>query len=326
MNGQQSNPPPPHMSLSLLDAFSRIRRAAETFMDGRDLAGLGWVEESVTDVAVHMGLPEVQVVQFSRRQEGAGVGADYLWWFVEEQSSECFGMLVQAKRLSRTGTRWTVDIRHRNGRQFADLLDSAKHFQVPAMYAIYTGGRVFRRSLPCRHGEGLRTCIDCRRMAISMISAYQLSHSWESPIDTAALVLLESTPLENLVDPTRSAGRVIDVNITGTSPELRRFLLQDQQGAREIAKRIFADLVRQRSGHYTASVVAPTTLSHDQIFPVVPRDSGHYPGPYYPHFLRGLVRSAPDYVRDIQEGRPVSSDVSNRVDGIIVATIRRGDG
>jgi hypothetical protein len=45
-------------------------------MDDRDLAGLGWDEESVTNVAVHSGYPEVKVVQFKRRQEGAGVGAD----------------------------------------------------------------------------------------------------------------------------------------------------------------------------------------------------------------------------------------------------------
>ena len=90
-------------------------------MDERDLAGLGWAEESVTDVAVHKGRPEVQVVQFSRHQEGGGVGADYLWWFLEEVTGECFGMLVQAKRLSRTGTRWTVDIGHRSGQQLARL-------------------------------------------------------------------------------------------------------------------------------------------------------------------------------------------------------------
>jgi hypothetical protein len=60
------------MTSSLFEAFGRIRAAAEEYMDERDQAGLGWVEESVTNIAVHKGLPDVRVVQFSNRQEGGG--------------------------------------------------------------------------------------------------------------------------------------------------------------------------------------------------------------------------------------------------------------
>jgi len=73
----------------VLDAFGRVRVAAEQYMDERDRTELGWAEESVTDVAVHKGLPEVRVVQFDRRQEGGGVGADYLWWWLDPASGEC---------------------------------------------------------------------------------------------------------------------------------------------------------------------------------------------------------------------------------------------
>ena len=82
------------------------------------------------------------------------------------------------------------------------------------MYAVYTGGQVMRSGLPCIHrksrSDGLPawggivsvggvgagdlqgtvsppTRLDCQRMAISVISAYQLAISRESPIDTAGV-------------------------------------------------------------------------------------------------------------------------------------------
>ena len=226
------------MAAYLLSAFGRVRGAAEQYMDERDRTSLGWVEESVTDVAVHKGLPEVRVVQFNRQQEGGGVGADYLWWWLDQTSSECFGMLVQAKRLIRTASKWTVDIRHRGGEQLAELSRTASHFEVPAMFAVYTGGQLFRRDLPCFHGKDPE-CLSCRRMAISIISAYQLWASWESPADTATMVLNDSIPLESLVDPALGAGTVLDLNLRSIdSPELRSFLLHDQRGPRDVAKRI----------------------------------------------------------------------------------------
>jgi hypothetical protein len=191
----------------VLNAFTRVRVAAEDFMNARDQADLGWVEESVTDVAVHAGLPEVRVVQFNRQQEGRAVGADYLWWWLARDSGECFGMLFQAKRLRRESGRWTVDIGHRDGKQLGDLRRTANHFDVPAMFAVYTGGRVFRRDLPCFHGGETRDCLGCRRMAISVMSAYQLWDTWESPRDTATVFLNGSIALEDLVDPALNAGK-----------------------------------------------------------------------------------------------------------------------
>lgn len=77
------------MSLGeVMAALTRIRVEAELFMDERDKVGLGWSEETVTDIAVHKGLPEVKIAQFNRRQEGGGVGADYLWWWLDADSDE----------------------------------------------------------------------------------------------------------------------------------------------------------------------------------------------------------------------------------------------
>lgn len=305
----------------VLDAFTRVRVAAEQHMDERDHADLGWAEESVTDAAIHKGLPQVQVVQFNRQQEGRGVGADYLWWWLDQTTSECFGMLVQAKRLYHEGERWTVDIRHRDGKQLGDLVRTANHLQVPALYGVYTGGRVFRRDLPCFHDKE-PDCLGCRRMAISLISAYQLWSSWESPADTANAVLNDSIPLEDLVDPALGAGRVRDLNLSKIeSRELLDFLQRDQHGPREIAKRIFAAVAKQRLGAFTAAFAEPTTIAGEPVFPSVPMDTGHYPGPYFPHFLRGLRTSPPLYIRDLQQARPAPAELADRVAGLVIVTV-----
>jgi hypothetical protein len=278
------------MTVDVLRAFGRVRVAAEQYMDERDRAGLGWVEESVTDIAVHKGLPEIRAVQFNRQQEGGGVGADYLWWWLDKDSDECFGMLVQAKCLRRVANKWTVDIGHRDGKQLGDLARTASYFEVPAMFAIYTGGQVFRLGLPCFHDKD-PDCASCRRMAISVVSAYQIWDTWESPPDTARMVLNDSIPLENLVDPALAARPVWDMNLAFTSTELRSFLIHEQHGPREIAKRIFGAVSRQRDTSFSAPLAEPITIANVPIFPVVPRDTGHYPSSYFDHFLRGLRTS-----------------------------------
>jgi hypothetical protein len=186
------------------------------------------------------------------------------------------------------------------------------------MFAVYTGGQLLRHDLPCFRDKD-PGCLSWRRMAISVISAYQLWASWESPVDTAAMVLNDSIPLEDLVDPSLVSGRVWDLNLPRIgSAQLQSFLLDDQQGPREIAKRIFAAVARQRATSFSAAIAEPMTITSEPIFPVVPQDAGHYPGSYYSHFLRGLRMNPPQYLRGIQEQRPTPPEVAARVAGVVL--------
>jgi len=327
------------LNSELLAACTRIRRAAEEFMDERDLVGLGWDEESVTNVSIHRGLPEVRVVQFNRTQEGGrtreegGVGADYLWWWLDETSAECFGMLVQAKRLRIDSRGWSVDIAHGKGQQLKDLLDAARQFRVPAMYAVYTGGRVFRRETACVHDATPSTCLGCRRMAISMVGAYQLATTWESPRTNGLEVFNSSISLEDLVDPSRSTPDLIKMELGPELPttlsffvqdmtaEMESFLTDGQVGPREIAKRIFEAVVRQRIGSFRAGTAEQLRVRGEPIFHDVPQDIGHYPGPYFEHFLRGLQSAPPSYVIDALEGRDVPDEVSSQMAGLVLVTV-----
>lgn len=308
---------------SALEGFTRIRETAEAYTNKRDLAGDGWSEEAVTAIAVTEGRPYVDVVEFNRNQEGGGLnalGADYLWWWLDSHTGECFGMLVQAKRLKLGPKGWLVDISHRDGKQLGDLLRTARALEVPAVYAVYMGGLVFRETLACFHEDQITPpsrsasrpsskgdCLPCRKMAISMVTAYQLNTGWHDPKKTADLVVSESVPVEDLVDPDIPSPPVWDCNLKDlTDPQLREFLLKPQGGSREVARRIFRLVSQHRSGAFSAASAEPLPVPGAPIFPSVPEDAGHFPGPYYRHVLQGLRTSPPDYVETLR--RPPTPD------------------
>ncbi len=301
-----------------LAGFTRIRETAEAYMDRRDLAGDGWNEEVVTALAVTEGRPHVDVVEFSRNQEGRGpnaLGADYLWWWIDRTTEECFGMLVQAKRLKRSGGgEWLVDVTHREGKQLGDLIRTAEQLGVPAVYAVYTGGLVYREQLACFHkdrsepdptsainAEPAEGCLPCRRMAISMATAYQLRTGWYDPKMTADLVVSESIPVEDLVDPDIASPPIWDLNLGKlTDPQLLDFLRTPQGGSREIARRIFRLVSKHRSGAFSADVAEVLPFPGAPLFTDVPEDRGHFPGPYYRHILQGLRASPPAYLEALR--------------------------
>ena len=271
---------------TLLEALKRIRMAAERHMDDRDSKDLGWVEESVTDVAVGEGIPFVKPVQFNRPQEGT-LGADWLWWWLDSLSGECFGALVQAKRVKRSGGKWIVDVRHglqgvgddpdSSISQYRRLLDTADYLEVPAVYAFYTGGRIFRRDLPCPHPARPAECISCQRMAITMLSAFLVRSAWQ-PDALADVVFSEGVPLEDLADPSMPTGPIRDLNLPQIPPgKLRDFLLKEQAGPRDVAKRISAAVAQARRGQFSQAVAAPLALPAERVFREVPQDSGHFP-------------------------------------------------
>jgi hypothetical protein len=325
----------------VLPGFKKIRETAEAYMDKRDLAGDGWSEEAVTAIAVTEGRPHVDVVEFNRNQEGRGpnaLGADYLWWWIDSQTGECFGMLVQAKRLKRGSKGWLVDVSHREGKQLGDLLRTAENLDVPAVYAVYTGGLVFREPLPCPHNGAQagpdpssaddpgpeEECLPCRKMAISMVTAYQLNTGWYDPKMTADLVVSESVPVEDLVDPDVPSPPVWDLNLHElTDPQLRDFLLKPQGGAREIARRIFRLVADHRRGAFSAASAELLPVPGAPIFPDVPEDRGHFPGPYYRHVMQGLRTSPPDYVETLRRP-PIFDEFPQVPDGNIGFIVAAG--
>ena len=119
-------------------------------------------------------------------------------------------------------------------------------------------------------------------MAISIISAYQLSTSWELPAMTGLEVFTSSISLEDLVDPAPTSPdlsrlelgpalpTMLGLFVQNMSPELRSYLSEVQDGPRAIAKRIFQAVVRRRIGSFTAGLAEPVTVSGEAVFRDVP--------------------------------------------------------
>lgn len=154
-----------------------------------------------------------------------------------------------------------------------------------------------------------------------MITAYQLGGAWSrtSPKDTAALVFSDALGLEDLVDPDRPAGPVKDLNL----PEipdgpLREFLLNDQAGSLEVAKRIFRAVSEHRRGAFRAASGEPTVVPGEPLFLEVPEDPGHFPDSYFRHVLQGVRRRPPSYVQQIRRRTEVS-DIDPGTSGYMVA-------
>lgn len=298
-------------------------------MDDRDTKGLGWAEETVTDIAIGAGIPFVKPVQFNRPQEGI-VGADWLWWWLDSTSGECFSALVQAKRVERDGTKWIVDVRYgldsvqddpdSSRSQYRNLLGAAEQLEVPAVYAFYTGGLVFRRDLVCPHPGTPDDCISCRRMAITLLSAFLVRSAWE-PDAVADVVLSDGVPLEDLADPAATTGPIRDLNLPHIPPgELRDFLIEEQAGPRDVAKHIFAAVARARRGQFSSAVAEPLALPAAHVFSKVPQDTGHFPGPYFEHVLRGLRTEAPAYVLDLIADQPPPEELTRLVAGVVLVS------
>jgi hypothetical protein len=156
------------------------------------------------------------------------VGADWLWWWVDS-GGECFGMLVQAKRLHHRGGQPRLDFRHNDGQQMSRLLSSARELQVPAVYALYFGG-VESRGMICSE-QHANDCERCRRASVSLITALQAElNSGGSLRDAATLAFNMSVPLEDFVDPAVKAGPVQDLNLGEVEFGLSEFLLREQTG------------------------------------------------------------------------------------------------
>lgn len=303
----------------LLEALTRVRTQAEAHMDHHDRNSLVWSEETVSEIAIGAGLPFVKPIPFNRRQESA-VGADWLWWWLDRSSEECFGMLVQAKRIKHEGKKWKLDVSHGSGKQQLSLIASAQQLEVPAIYSVYTGGMVLRQDLGCPHRLP-SPCSACTRMAITMMPAFSLSPAWDQDA-LAKLTFAEGVPLEDLGDPLKPVALVKDVNFRGLPDgELRNFLIEEQTGPREVAKKIFRSVSTRRAGQKSAVLTRPVEVAGEQVFHDLPGDRGHFPAAYYPHVLGGLRRNPPNYLRDIMAGFEPPAQIARLSAGVVLITL-----
>jgi len=301
--------------VELRDALMRAREAAERHMNGCERDGSSWREETISELLWQAARPYVMYADFTRHEE-ATVGADWLWWWVDD-AGECFGMLVQAKRLHCKGSSWTLDFRANKGEQMRRLFETAERFSVPPFYILYMGGVNYRRSFSCgpkHHSE----CAACRKTSVSVMPGLFAEMASPSPRGGANEALNSSIPLEDLADPAAEPGPIYDLNLDQIETDLRAFLLEGQVGARHIARMLFKGVSDARGTMFSLDVAERTSIDSKVVFQNLPRDMAHFGVPYFDHILRGLRRDPPTYVHDILAGRRPSQPMAPHVGDVAV--------
>lgn len=275
-----------------------------------------WHEETITDLFLLAARPYVMFETFSKHQESS-TGADWLWWWVDA-SGECFGMLVQAKRLhgNAGSANKTLDFRYNSGQQLRALGTASDALGLPAMYVLYMGDNAYRLPMTCGEPEHTADCERCSRWSVAMITWLLASMASNSGRDGASNAFMNAFPVEDLVEPTADAVPIDDLNISDCEPELRAFLLTPQTGARLVAKTVSRAVSTARRGMFSMDTMTPLRTVSDRVFDDVPTDSAHFNRPYFDHILRGLRRGLPAYMEDLQAGLPLPDEITELVDGV----------
>lgn len=307
--------------VDLRTSLIKARAAVDQHWRERMASGHEPTETELTITYCEAAKSRITYVQFNPAQEGR-VGADWFWWFLDS-SGECFGVLIQAKKLLRRGSRWHIDFGYQSGhrRQLYKLLDAADLLDVPAAYVLYCGDTEYRRELACGPQHVAFPCPLCERSSVSALSGpcakYAVEYDW-----TAERAFQRADPLEDLIAPEGDDPRVLDLNIRAVPSDLREFLLRPQSGARQVAKRFFAQVTNLRREAFATAVSLLAPPISGRIFEVTPTDQGHFGLAYYDHVLRGLRHSLPDDIRAlIQDGEVPDSNEYAGLAGIAVVLL-----
>ena len=162
---------------NLLGALARARSAVDDHISLAEEFGSSWREETASEILWVRAAPFVRYADFTRHEESA-IGADWLWWWVD--ASDCaFGMLVQAKRVHRSGNDLLLDLRAKGGAQMRALFHSAALIGVPAAYIVYFGD-LKRREEVCRSAHET-TCRRCPQLGVAVFPALEAHLAAMSP-------------------------------------------------------------------------------------------------------------------------------------------------
>ena len=307
-------------------ALREAREAALAHMVKAGLAGLTWSEPAVTEIYLASAHGKMRSVAFNSHEEPT-TGADWLWWCVDG-AGEAFGMLVQAKRIHWNPTRATFDFTHRIGEarvlQFDRLVEAADVLGVPPVYALYCGDPAERRGLRCSRMHRQDECEACSPATVSLVSELAVRQYLTTTVAPADDVLQYGVPAEYISRENIDHWATLWLSEFAADPELERFLLEPQDGARRVARHVFEVVARARYGQLELATAdqAAEQLTDARVFRQLPSDTGHFSEPYFETILRGLRSAPPDYVAALIAGENLgATDVPGPVDGVAVLTL-----
>lgn len=311
---------------AISQALVAAREAVDAMTEELALQDHDAPEEVLTIELCRTAYPHVEYALFNRHQEHT-VGGDWVWWFVDS-SGECFGILIQAKRMKRTASDgWSVDLDYPAsdpGRQRRRLLSAADRLELCPAYVVYTEPARIGSNLECKdhHGDG---CGTCKRLGVGVVPGLIADRLvlWNAEHGPASLALdtyRYCIPLEDAVDPARGRDPVIDLNLRSipSGHPLKDFLLNPQVGARAVAREVFRILSVERGGQFAAAAPTMEPAADERLFSSLPGDAGHFGVPYFDHVLRGLRARSPDYVGQVLTGEIPTPPVITGLAGVVV--------
>ncbi|GAA2418912.1 hypothetical protein GCM10010404_91870 [Nonomuraea africana] len=326
-------------------ALVRATYAAQEVMSQAVLFNQSWDEEHVTARFCFELPPEIRFSLFSRTQEGR-VGADFIWWFVDEQAA--FGCLTQAKKLRCSGGVWRIgtDSPRKTLAQMRRLHAVADILNIPASYVFYAGDARYRSSMLCDKNHHGPLCTVRDGAAVTFLptlipeatvraeAQFGDRHDRCRWLTTTGAIdaFHEAVPISWLVDPTawrkNTSRRCATYRSLGLEHghELLDFLTTEQTGARGIARSVLEIIAGIAITQFATITMEPDASPHEvgasdaPTFVSYPDTRGHFSRPYYRFVLRGLRHRAPDYVERCLSG-DVPSFVSTNADGLIVVDL-----
>lgn len=312
------------------DAFRWARIQAVRHMAACEQAGLRWGETSITEIVTAQAARAVTVVPFTQRAEALS-GADWVWWWVD--GAGAYGMLIQAKLVTVTGSKWSFNFDYRTrgaARTQREVLRSAASMLgLLPVYALYLGTADCRGWERCSDSHRSGRCLQCVKRSVSLMPALLAE---ALVVDDAVSTYERSVALEDLWSPPRSGTPLIPALKKQLAPELADFLRKRQTGTRAIARSMIDRVLRARAGAFgaapTMAANPPRFGDYDRlgvIFGDLPDDAGHWSRNYFEHTLDPLRHTPPGYVLEITSGDfdeyRLALDMPDNVAGVVVVRV-----
>ncbi|WP_329486634.1 hypothetical protein OG618_08190 [Kitasatospora sp. NBC_01246] len=288
-----------------------------------------WEEEHVTHELCEQMFPEVRYVKFNRPQE-TRIGADYLWWW-SDPDGQSFGCLIQAKSLKKRANSWRVgsDDPSKLDKQLTRLLAAADQLQVPAAVSLYAGDAAYRHDLVCSFGHQDAPCNRREGAAVTLLPALPVLHDNRHQVGRSLMARLpvggvdgadvfhQALPLVRLTDPGPDPQTITytDLDLQGIRRDLRPFLVEDQTGARKVAKMLY-DAMRC---YQTSDSMPKDRLAYMSPWQL-PSRLDFTRSTSIRHIHRGLRSELPDYVEPALAGA-VPSSVAQYAAGLVLVQL-----
>lgn len=321
--------------MSVHQEFRQARIHAARHMVACEQAGLRWGETSITEVVTAHTARAATVVPFTQRAEALS-GADWVWWWVD--GADAYGMLVQAKRVTVTGNRWSFDFGYKargavRRRQREVLRSTAAALGLLPVYALYLGTGAYRRWERCSEGHRSGRCLSCVKRTISLMPALLAD---ELIVSDATSTYVRSVALEDLLAPPRASALLIPALERQLLPELVDFLQKRQDGTRAVARSMIDRVLRVRFERFDESSTSAARAHYgvpdqfDSVFGDALDDTGRWGVRDFEHTHNPLRHSPPDYVQQITAGDfdedRLALDMPENIAGIVVVRVPQHGG